>query len=90
MRLSDAFAATLFRFRQEFKAVDLAEASGVSRNQISSFQRGGNLRSDSIDRLIEALEQLNPAAKAYMIGLLAMPESGTNTRDSQFLIRSQT
>lgn len=88
MRLSDAFAATLFRFRQEFKAVDLAEASGVSRNQISSFQRGGNLRSDSIDRLLEALEKLNPDAKVYMLSLVAMPESSANSSEVQLLVRS--
>lgn len=75
MRLCDAFAETLFRFRQEFKAIDVAEASGLSANQLSSFQRGGNLRSDSIDRLLDALLQLNPESKLYMLARVADFES---------------
>lgn len=71
MRLSDAFAETLFRYRDVFKAIDIAEASGLSPNQISSFQRGGNLRSDSIDRILDALESLDPGAKTYMLSLVA-------------------
>lgn len=71
MRLSDAFAETLFRYRDVFKAVDIAEVSGLSPNQISSFQRGGNLRSDSIDRILDALESLDPGAKTYMLSLVA-------------------
>lgn len=71
MRLSDAFAETLFRYRDVFKAVDIAEKSGLSPNQISSFQRGGNLRSDSIDKILDALESLEPAAKTYMLSLVA-------------------
>ena len=71
MKLSEAFAETLFRHRNIFKAVDIAEVSGLSPNQISSFQRGGNLRSDSIDRILNALELLDPGAKSYMLSLVA-------------------
>lgn len=71
MRLSDAFAETLFRYRDVFKAVDIAELSGLTPNQISSFQRGGNLRSDSIDKILDALESLDPTAKTYMLSLVA-------------------
>lgn len=71
MKLSDALAETLFRYRDVFKAIDIAEKSGLTPNQISSFQRGGNLRSDSIDKILDALESLEPEAKIYMLSLVA-------------------
>lgn len=71
MRLSDAFAKTLFRYRDVFKAIDIAEISGLTPSQISSFQRGGNLRSDNIDKILDALESLKPEAKTYMLSLVA-------------------
>ena len=80
MRLSDAFAETLFRYRDVFKAVDIAEKSGLSPNQISSFQRGGNLRSDSIDRILDALESLEPGAKTHMLSLVAGNTKGISEK----------
>lgn len=68
MRLSDAFRETMFRFR--LKGINVAEASGLSPNQISSFQNGGNLRSDSIDKLLVALNRLQPGSVEYMLSLV--------------------
>ena len=65
MRLSDAF-------RETMKGIDVAEASGLSPNQISSFQNGGNLRSDSIDKLLAALNRLQPGSVEYMLSLVVV------------------
>ncbi len=78
--MSDAFAETLFRYRDVFKAVDIAEVSGLSPNQISSFQRGGNLRSDSIDRILDDPQSLAPGAKTYMLSLVAVNTKGISEK----------
>lgn len=80
MKLSDALAETLFRYRGVFKAVDIANKSGLTPNQISSFQNGGNLRSDSIDKILDALESLDPGAKTYMLSLVAGNTKGISEK----------
>lgn len=60
----------MFRFR--LKAINIAKQSGVTPKQISTFQNGGNLRIDSVERILEALPK---KAKAYMLKLVAEEES---------------
>lgn len=70
MRFSEAFRETLFRFK--LKGINVARRSGVTPKQISTFQNGGNLRIDSVEKILEALPK---KAKKYMLSLVAQDES---------------
>ncbi|CAA9281142.1 hypothetical protein AVDCRST_MAG92-3553 [uncultured Coleofasciculus sp.] len=70
MRFSEAFRETIFRFR--LKGISLARRSGLTPKQISTFQNGGNLRIDSVEKILEALPK---PAKAYMLSLVAQDET---------------
>jgi transcriptional regulator with XRE-family HTH domain len=69
MRFSEAFRETMFRFR--LKGIDIATQSGLTPSQISSFQHGGNLRIDSVEKILEALPK---QAKEYMLFLIIKEE----------------
>lgn len=70
MRFSEAFRETMFRFK--LKGIEIAKNSQLTPNQISTFQNGGNLRIDSVEKILEALPK---KAKAYMLKLVAEEES---------------
>jgi transcriptional regulator with XRE-family HTH domain len=70
MRFSEAFRETMFRFR--LKGVEVAMKSGLTPSQISSFQNGGNLRIDSVEKILEALPL---QAKSYMLSLVSQQEA---------------
>lgn len=61
---------TLFRFK--LKGINVARRSGVTPKQISTFQNGGNLTIDSVEKILEALPK---PAKKYMLSLVAQDES---------------
>jgi DNA-binding Xre family transcriptional regulator len=65
MRFSEAFRETLFRYGISGKC--LAEKSGVSERQISKFRNGDNLRTDTLEKLLEALPE---NAREYMMLLV--------------------
>ena len=65
MRFSDAFRETMFRYALTGK--EIADRSGVSERQISRFRNGENLRTDSLEKLIQALP---PDAREYMMLLV--------------------
>jgi transcriptional regulator with XRE-family HTH domain len=65
MRFSEAFRETLFRFN--IKGADLAERAGVTPTQIGKFRNGGNLRIDSVERILAALPS---EAREYMMLLV--------------------
>ena len=70
MRFAEAFRETMFRFK--LKGIEIAKHSRLTPNQISTFQNGGNLRIDSVEKILEALPK---PAKAYMLSLVAQDES---------------
>jgi transcriptional regulator with XRE-family HTH domain len=70
MRFSEAFRETMFRFK--LKGIEIAKQSQLTPNQISTFQNGGNLRIDSVEKILEALPK---PAKKYMLSLVAQDES---------------
>jgi hypothetical protein len=70
MRFSEAFRETMFRFK--LKGIEIAKNSQLTPNQISTFQNGGNLRIDSVEKILAALPK---KAKAYMLKLVAQEES---------------
>lgn len=65
MKFSEAFRETIFRF--DLKGAELAKQSGLTPAQVSEFRNGGNLRIDSVERLINALP---PEAQEYMMLLV--------------------
>lgn len=67
MRFYEAFAATLAHFN--LKGIDLAEMGDVDPSQISRFRQGGNLRIQSVEKIMAALP---PEAQVYMLNLLAL------------------
>ncbi|MFB8792261.1 MAG: hypothetical protein U7123_26290 [Potamolinea sp.] len=70
MRFTEAFRETVFRFR--LKGIDIANRSGLTPKQISSFINGGNIRVDSLEKILEVLPK---QAKDYMLYLVAQEES---------------
>lgn len=70
MRFTEAFRETVFRFR--LKGIDIANRSGLTPKQISSFINGGNIRVDSLEKILEVLPK---QAKDYMLHLVAQEES---------------
>jgi transcriptional regulator with XRE-family HTH domain len=66
MKFSEAFRETLFRF--DIRGDELAAASGVTATQISKFRNGGNLRIDSVEKLLDALPD---EARSYLLLLVA-------------------
>ena len=65
MKFSEAFRETMFRFR--LKGADIAERSGLTTTQISKFRNGGNLNTDSLERVLNALPS---EAQEYMLLLV--------------------
>ena len=54
-------------FRYNLTGKNLAERSGLTTMQISKFRNGGELRTDSLEKLLEALP---PEAREYMMSLV--------------------
>jgi hypothetical protein len=75
VRFYEAFAATLAHFN--LKAVNLVEDGEVDASQISRFRQGGNLRIQSVERIMAALP---PEAQVYMMKLLIMDVEDQRTR----------
>ena len=65
MKFADAFRETLFRFNVTGR--DLAAQTGLTVQQISKFRNGAEIRTDTLERLIEAL---SPEAREYMMSLV--------------------
>ena len=65
MKFADAFRETLFRFGLTGR--DLASQSGLTVQQISKFRNGAEIRTDTLERLIEAL---TPEAREYFMALV--------------------
>ena len=65
MKFADAFRETMFRFN--LTGNKLATESGLTKMQVSKFRNGGDIRTDSLDKLIEAL---SPEAREYMMSLV--------------------
>lgn len=61
-------------FRFKLKGIEIAKHSQLTPNQISTFQNGGNLRIDSVEKILEALPK---KAKKYMLSLVEQDESLT-------------
>jgi transcriptional regulator with XRE-family HTH domain len=66
VKFSEAFRETLFRFN--IRGDELAARSGVTATQISKFRNGGNLRIDSVEKLLDALPD---EARDYLLLLVA-------------------
>jgi hypothetical protein len=67
VRFYEAFVATLAHFN--LKGVDLVEEGEVNASQISRFRQGGNLRIQSVEKIMATLP---PEAQVYMLKLLIM------------------
>jgi len=65
MKFSEAFKMTIERY--ELTGKDLAELSGLTESQLSSFRNGGNLRTDSLEKLLGIMD---PEARQYMMNLV--------------------
>ena len=65
MKFADAFRETMFRYN--LTGNKLAAESGLTEMQISKFRNGGELRTDSLEKLLEALPI---EAREYMMGLV--------------------
>jgi len=66
------FDMTLRHFR--IKAVDLSERAGVSNSLISSIRNGKPTTTDTLEKLLDAMEELAPGSKGYFYGQLAGPD----------------
>jgi hypothetical protein len=65
MKFAQAFRETMFRF--DLKGTALAAESGLTTMQISKFRNGGELRTDSVEKLLEAMPL---EARQYMMALV--------------------
>jgi DNA-binding Xre family transcriptional regulator len=65
MKFADAFRETLFRFNVTGR--DLAAQSGLTVQQISKFKNGAEIRTDTLEKLLEAM---SPEAREYFMGLV--------------------
>ena len=75
MKFNDAFKETLFRFNVTGR--DLAAQSGLTVQQISKFRNGSEVRTETLEKLIEAL---TPEARQYFMSLvLSDKESAVKT-----------
>jgi DNA-binding Xre family transcriptional regulator len=66
MKFADAFRLTMFHFK--LSGADIAEKSGMSSAQISNFRNGKNIRTETLERILDALP---PEARLYMLDLVA-------------------
>ena len=71
-KICNIFDQTLRRFR--IKAVDLSERAGVSNSLISSIRNGKPTSTDTLEKLLDAMEELAPGSKGYFYGQLAGPD----------------
>ena len=65
MKFAEAFRETIFRYN--LTGNKLAAESGLTQMQISKFRNGGDLRTDSLEKLLEAMP---PEARQYMMSLV--------------------
>lgn len=66
LKFSEAFREVMFRY--ELSGIELAERSGLTPAQISGFRNGGNLRTDSLEKILAVFPQ---DAKEYFLELVA-------------------
>lgn len=65
MKFAQAFKESVFRY--SLSGVKLAQDSGLTPGQVSKFRNGGELRTDSLEKLLEAMPL---EAREYMMSLV--------------------
>jgi DNA-binding Xre family transcriptional regulator len=68
-KICNIFDQTLRHFR--IKAVELSERAGVSNSSISAIRKGRPTTTDTLEKILDAMEELAPGSKGYFYHQLA-------------------
>lgn len=68
-KICNIFDQTLKRY--SIKAVVLSELSGISNSMISAIRKGKPTTTDTLEKLLAAMEELAPGSKSYFYHQMA-------------------